>query len=105
MSQPSGELREPITDAADNGPADCGYFPADGWPHRFAKRYHKDACSACDDIEQTRYEAAERSEVERYRTALQKIADKWDASKVSGGFGVSAGDLALIAREALGREE
>lgn len=39
-----------ITDAADDGPAACGYFPEAGWGDRFHKRTHEDVCSNCGDV-------------------------------------------------------
>lgn len=60
----------------------------------------RDTLDGCQRIINTQSE-----ELSRYREALQKIAAKYDESRWKGGFGVSAGDLAAIAREALGEKE
>lgn len=31
--------------------APCGYLPAEGWVHEFARDAHRDSCGACGDIE------------------------------------------------------
>lgn len=32
-------------------PAPCGYLPAGGWPHRYARDGHRDVCYKCADVE------------------------------------------------------
>jgi hypothetical protein len=41
-------------DASELSPASCGYIPEDGWPHKWARDGHRDACDECSNVEALR---------------------------------------------------